>query len=103
MGWSMIQPSHLLVTGDYITDGIIPHVAHVDPARGIGKHLEEVILLLVGIFRDFERFRSSQCAATSLQSLSPGISDPSKKTSDCVIGQKVNELLDTTTLSIMSH
>ena len=39
-----VEAPHELEAGQKITDGVDADVAHVNPARGIGKHLEAVVL-----------------------------------------------------------
>ncbi len=43
---------HGVKSGDYIANGIIAHMAHVQAARWIWEHLEAVVLGLAGIFFD---------------------------------------------------
>src|SRR3989337_2550282 len=39
---NVVSP-HALVTSNHVTDGIVAHMAHVNTARGIRKHLKHVI------------------------------------------------------------
>ncbi|OQB56444.1 MAG: hypothetical protein BWX98_01829 [Candidatus Aminicenantes bacterium ADurb.Bin147] len=48
-GMENIIPPHHLKPGDHVADGIVADVAHVDPARRIGIHLEGVKLRAAGI------------------------------------------------------
>ncbi len=41
---------HSLVTGQRITNGIIPEVAHMQPSAWIGIHLKAIELLLIRVF-----------------------------------------------------
>jgi hypothetical protein len=49
-----IEAPHALVPGDYVADGVIAHVAHVDLTGRVGEHLQKIILLPVLILRDFK-------------------------------------------------
>ncbi len=40
-----IESLHPLETGDHVTDSIITDVAHVNPTRRIGEHLQQVVFL----------------------------------------------------------
>ncbi len=44
MGWRTFAAGHALLAGDDVADRVVPDVAHVDAARGIGVHLEAVEL-----------------------------------------------------------
>ena len=43
-GMKHVESAHALVARDHVSDGVVPHVAHVYPARRIGKHLQQIIL-----------------------------------------------------------
>ena len=49
-----VEPLHPLVPGDDVADRIVPHMADVDPAGGVRKHLEKIIFLFIRVFRDLE-------------------------------------------------
>lgn len=40
--------SHALEVGDGVTDGVDPHMAHVQTPRWVGKHGEDIKLLFLG-------------------------------------------------------
>ncbi len=40
-----IIPLHAAKTRNNITDGIVPHMSHVNIARGIGEHFQNIIFL----------------------------------------------------------
>ncbi len=40
-----VVAARALVAGNHIAHGVIAHMAHMDAARGIGEHLEDVVLL----------------------------------------------------------
>ncbi|OQC23181.1 MAG: hypothetical protein BWX71_02149 [Deltaproteobacteria bacterium ADurb.Bin072] len=44
-GMEHVESFHLLVASHDIADGVVSHMAHVDPPGRIGKHLEEIVLL----------------------------------------------------------
>ena len=50
-----VEAPHHLEPGDDVADGIIADMAHVDPARGIGVHLQGVILRAAGVLGGLER------------------------------------------------
>src|ERR1700730_3043187 len=56
-GMQHIETAHTLYAGHHVADGVIAHVAHVHRARGIGQHLQRVILGLSGIYFRFEDAR----------------------------------------------
>ena len=39
-----VEPPGPLEAGDDVADGIIPYVSHVDAPRGIGEHLQDIVL-----------------------------------------------------------
>ena len=49
-GMNNVKSTHGLVTGHHIADSVVAHVSHVDSSRGVGKHFQEIILGLAGIF-----------------------------------------------------
>ncbi len=49
-----VEAPHVLVAGDDIADGVIAHVPHVDAARGVGEHLQEIVLFPGWILGDVE-------------------------------------------------
>ena len=50
-----VEAAHALVARHHVTDGIIAHVTHVDAARRIGKHFENVVFRLGGVLADLKR------------------------------------------------
>ena len=53
-----VVSAHALVACNHIADGIIAHMAHVNTARRIGKHLKHVVLRLVRVLGRLERICS---------------------------------------------
>ncbi len=49
-----VESLHPLVAGDDVADRVVPDMADVDPAGGVGEHFEEIIFLPGRIFRDLE-------------------------------------------------
>ena len=49
-----VQALHALVAGDDIADGVVAHMPHVDAARGVGEHLEDVVFFPAGLCVDLE-------------------------------------------------
>ncbi len=50
-----VKPPEPLVAGHHISDGVVSHVAHVDLARRIGKHLQQVVFFPARVFFDLEQ------------------------------------------------
>ena len=48
-GMQHVEALHALAAGHHVTDGIVAHMAHVDVARGVGEHLQHVILGFVAV------------------------------------------------------
>ena len=48
-GMQNVVTPHGHEPGHHIANGVVPDVAHVDPARGIGKHLQAVVFGLAGL------------------------------------------------------
>ena len=53
-----VAPAHAMVAGQYVADGVVAHVPHVQLSRRVGKHAEAVILGLAGVFGDAESLRT---------------------------------------------
>jgi len=49
-GVQHIKPAHALETADHVTDGVIANMPHVNSARGIGKHFQQIVFGLVACF-----------------------------------------------------
>ena len=49
-----VKPVHRLEAGDDVADGIVPDVAHMDAAGGIGIHLEQIVFLFGRVLVDLE-------------------------------------------------
>src|SRR5512143_1250431 len=54
-GVKHVEPIHTLIARYHVADGIIPHMAHMNSARVVGKHLETVVFRLRCVFRYLER------------------------------------------------
>ena len=54
-GLHHVHAAHPVVPGEHIADGIVPHMPHVELARGVGEHGQAVELLLRRIFDAAER------------------------------------------------
>ena len=50
-----VEALHPFVPGHDVADGVVSNVADVDSTRGVGKHLQKVILLLPRVFRHAKR------------------------------------------------
>ena len=55
-GMQHFKAPHPFVAGNHIANGVIAHMAHVDPARGIGKHLQDIVLFAAGDISHLIRF-----------------------------------------------
>ena len=53
-GVEHVEAAHPFVARDHVADGVVPHMAHVDPARRIGEHLEAVVLRLRSVLGHLE-------------------------------------------------
>ena len=51
-----IKTFHPFVAGHNITDGVVPYMAHMDPAGGIGEHLKQIVFLPGSVFCGLEGF-----------------------------------------------
>ncbi|OPZ59574.1 MAG: hypothetical protein BWY87_00937 [Deltaproteobacteria bacterium ADurb.Bin510] len=54
-GMQHVETLHALVARHDVADGVVAHVAHVDAARGVGEHLQQVVFGLGGVFGDLEK------------------------------------------------
>ena len=52
-----VEPLGPAVARDHVAHGIIAHMAHMDAARGIGKHLEDVVFLARRVGLGLEQLR----------------------------------------------
>ncbi len=51
-----IETLHALITGDYIADGVITHMADMNFAGRIREHLQQIIFFLLRVFGNLEGF-----------------------------------------------
>ena len=57
-GLQNIEPAHPVMTGNYIANGIVSDMPHVQLARRIRQHGQAIIFRLVAVFIDVKRSRS---------------------------------------------
>src|SRR5690606_20564399 len=55
-GLQDVLAQHALVAGNYVTDGVIAHVPHVQLAAGVGEHRQAIEGVLAGLFAHFKGF-----------------------------------------------
>ena len=44
-----VEALHALVAGHHVADGVVAHVPHVNPPRGIGEHFQDIIFGLLRV------------------------------------------------------